>query len=314
VITHTFLEFEAYASAVGDADLKMVLPRIEKPRWEISEFHVGEFHLQYGSEWSGNIAEGVTRPDGKILFVPLHGRHHANGSPLEEHSVFVMDAASEFTISVQESHDWCSVFLPAQASNKALDLPGWSEPRSKSTYAVELDDAEIANLRWLLTQLHDSIRTNPEILVEQASRNAIRDDLVKTCQRITPSCQQPASAIGRPPLRRDEVIRVLRKLIASHSHDCLTIDDFTRALDISERSLRNVFLEFYGMPPRKFLMIQRLNRVRNVLRASDPDETTVTAVAAHFGFWHFGRFAGAYHKVFQEAPSTTLQGRHQPCA
>ncbi|MEW4565532.1 helix-turn-helix domain-containing protein [Bremerella sp. JC770] len=313
MITHTFLEFEAYASAVGDADIRMVLPRIEKPRWEISEFHVDEFHLQYGSEWSGNIAEGITRPDGKIIFIPLHGRHYANGTPLEEHSVFVMDAGSEFTIRVPEPHDWCSVFLPTSTIDAAHGLSDRRESKTKSTYAVELRDSEIANLRWLLTQLHDSVRTNPEILVEQAACNAVRDDLVKACQRITPGCEQPASSIGRPPLRRDEVIRALRKLIASHAHDCLTIDDFTQALDISERSLRNVFLEYYGMPPRKFLMIQRLNHVRNALRASDPDETTVTAVAAHFGFWHFGRFAGAYHKVFQEAPSTTLHDRCQPC-
>ncbi|WDI41764.1 helix-turn-helix domain-containing protein [Bremerella sp. P1] len=313
MITHTFLEFEAYASAVGDADLRMVLPRIDKPRWEISEFHVDEFHLQYGSEWSGNIAEGVTRPDGKIVFIPLHGRHHANGLPLGEHSVFVMDAASEFTISVQEAHDWCSLFLPDSRAEPNRSSAGRHQGRSQGTYTVELNDQEIANLRWLMTQLHDSIQCNPDILTQKAARDAVKDDLVKVCQRITSVSQEPATTTGRPPLRRDEVIRTLRNLIATHSHECLTIEDFTKALDISERSLRNVFLEYYGMPPRKFLMIQRLNHVRNVLRASHPEETTVTAVAAHFGFWHFGRFAGAYHKIFQEAPSATLNGNCQTC-
>lgn len=311
--THTFLEFEAYASAVSDADVRMVLPRIDKPRWEISEFHVDECHLQFGSEWSGNIAEGVTRPDGTVLFVPLHGRHHANGSPLAEHSVFIMNAASEFTISVQEPHDWCSLFLPNSPAASANGQHPLSNLRGRSAYAVEMDDQEIANLRWLLTQLHDSILTNPEILDEKVARETIKDDLVKACRRIKPDRQPSTPITGRPPLRRDEVIRVLRELIATRGHECLTIEDFTRALDISERTLRNVFLEYYGMPPRKFLMIQRLNHVRNVLRASHPEETTVTAVAAHFGFWHFGRFAGAYHKVFQESPSTTLNGSYQPC-
>ncbi|WP_206668892.1 helix-turn-helix domain-containing protein [Bremerella volcania] len=272
-----------------------------------------DFHLQYGSEWSGNIAEGVTRPDGKILFIPLHGRHHANGLPLDEHSVFVMNAASEFTISVQEPHDWCSLFLPSCPSEPALSHRDSQASRSPSAYSVELDDQEMANLRWLLTQLHDSIQCNPDILNEKAASRAVKDDLVKVCQRITSASQSSAATTGRPPFSRDEVIRVLRDLIANHSHECLTIDDFTQALDISERSLRNVFLEYYGMPPRKFLMIQRLNHVRNVLRVADPEETTVTAVAAHFGFWHFGRFAGAYHKIFQESPSTTLYGSCQPC-
>lgn len=313
MITHTFLEFEAYASAVGDADLKMVLPRIDKPRWEISEFHVDDFHLQFGSEWSGNIAEGVTRPDGQILFIPLHGRHSANGMPLDEHSVFVMNAASEFTISVQEPHDWCSVFLPTKPADAALGQFVRPASSTSPTYTVELDDQASANIRWLLTQLHDSIQCNPDILHEKAACRAVKDDLVTVCRSVTSVHQQPAATTGRPPLSRDKVIRTLRDMIASHAHECLTIEDFTQTLDISERSLRNVFLEYYGMPPRKYLMIQRLNRVRNVLKAADPEETTVTAVAAHFGFWHFGRFAGAYHKVFQESPSTTLHGTCQPC-
>ncbi|MFN3150244.1 helix-turn-helix domain-containing protein [Bremerella sp.] len=312
MITHTFLEFEAYASAVGDADVRMVLPRMDKPRWEISEFNVGELHLQFGSEWSGNIAEGVTRPDGKILFIPLHGQHHANGLPLGDNSVFLMEAASEFTIRVPEQHDWCSIFLPEdpQPTNHAANS---HDKRKSRTCAVELDDQEMNNLRWLMTQLHDTIRTNPEILNEKSACRALKDDLFKTCQQVTSVHQRPTAATGRPPLRRDEVIRVLRELIADHSSEGLTIDDFTKALDISERSLRNVFLEYYGMPPRKFLIIQRLNQVRNVLKAADPEETTVTAVAAHFGFWHLGRFAGAYQKIFQEAPSTTLSSCYQPC-
>lgn len=312
MITHTFLEFEAYASAVSDADVRMVLPRIDRPRWEISEFHVEELHLQFGSEWSGNIAEGVTRSDGRIIFIPLHGRHHANGMCLGDNSVFLMNAASEFTIRVPEQHDWCSIFIPSGQAGEITSTNGY-ENGSPRACAVELNEQDMTSIRWLMAQLHDTIRCNPDILNEKAACRAVKDDLIKTCHQITSVNQQPVATTGRPPLCRDEVIRVLRELIAGHSHECLTIEDFTKALDISERSLRNVFLEYYGMPPRKFLMIQRLNQVRNTLKSSDPEETTVTAVAARYGFWHFGRFAGAYQKVFQEAPSTTLNSGCQLC-
>ena len=42
---------------------------------------------------------------------------------------------------------------------------------------------------------------------------------------------------------------------------------------------------------------------------SDPEMTMVTAVAAQFGFWHFGRFAGEYRRLSGEAPSQTLRGK-----
>jgi AraC-like DNA-binding protein len=38
-----------------------------------------------------------------------------------------------------------------------------------------------------------------------------------------------------------------------------------------------------------------------------PDNTTsVTAVAARYGFTHFGRFAAAYRRRFGELPSVTF--------
>jgi AraC-like DNA-binding protein len=55
-------------------------------------------------------------------------------------------------------------------------------------------------------------------------------------------------------------------------------------------------------------MTYRLHRVRSALQTAEP-ETTVTAIAVEFGFWHFGRFAAAYRKLFGESPSATLYGK-----
>lgn len=101
-------------------------------------------------------------------------------------------------------------------------------------------------------------------------------------------------------------MRTIRDVIERHADEGLTIDDLATAADVSERTLRTLFIEFYGVPPREYLLTHRLHRVREALRKAEPDETTVTAVAAGFGFWHFGRFAGAYRRKFGESPSTTL--------
>jgi AraC family ethanolamine operon transcriptional activator len=50
---------------------------------------------------------------------------------------------------------------------------------------------------------------------------------------------------------------------------------------------------------------------RRAMRDGAPGTTTVTEIAAQYGFWQFGRFAGEYKALFGEAPSATL---HRPRA
>jgi hypothetical protein len=45
---------------------------------------------------------------------------------------------------------------------------------------------------------------------------------------------------------------------------------------------------------------------RALLRA-DPSKSTVTRIVTDQGFWELGRFSVAYHGLFGESPSETLQ-------
>ena len=63
------------------------------------------------------------------------------------------------------------------------------------------------------------------------------------------------------------------------------------------------------MSPKQYLLLRRMNLARAALRDGFPVTTTVTEIAAQYGFWQFGRFAGEYKSLFGETPSTTL---HRP--
>ncbi len=77
-----------------------------------------------------------------------------------------------------------------------------------------------------------------------------------------------------------------------------------RRLDVSTRTLEYSFQEVLDTTPAAYIKIVRLHEARRAIRRAAPQET-VTNIAATWGFWHFGRFASDYRKLFGELPSET---------
>jgi AraC family ethanolamine operon transcriptional activator len=80
---------------------------------------------------------------------------------------------------------------------------------------------------------------------------------------------------------------------------------------VSERTLQNVFREYYGLGPVRYLQLRQLHRIRHALRAADPEAVSVTDVVVRHGEWQFGRFASRYRQLFGELPSETLRTKRR---
>ena len=77
-------------------------------------------------------------------------------------------------------------------------------------------------------------------------------------------------------------------------------------INTSERVLEYAFNKIYGLSPKRFLTVLRLNEARQLLIKSVPHEVNVTNVAMSCGFRHMGRFSAEYKSLFGELPSKTL--------
>ena len=107
-----------------------------------------------------------------------------------------------------------------------------------------------------------------------------------------------------------QVVERASQLLREHAGEGGRIGLISRAVGVSERTLRNAFRRTHGLSPKQYDLRERLRAVRQAL-CDVSSSDTVTTVASQYGFFELGRFAGLYKHAFGESPSQTLRSRRR---
>jgi len=75
---------------------------------------------------------------------------------------------------------------------------------------------------------------------------------------------------------------------------------------VSERKLRQAFIDLYGVSPIHYFRLRPMTRARAQL-LDRMSTATINEIALEAGIKHQGRFARYYREVFGELPSETTQ-------
>ena len=105
-----------------------------------------------------------------------------------------------------------------------------------------------------------------------------------------------------PPILRHAVA-----FIHENADADIGLDDIAAAVNVSARSVQYAFRRHLNTTPLEYLRRVRLDRAHRDLKAADPANDTVTAIAGRWGFSHAGRFSLAYKAAFGTPPSETLR-------
>jgi AraC-like DNA-binding protein len=147
----------------------------------------------------------------------------------------------------------------------------------------------------------------PETLVNPTVAHGLEQALIHAMVDCISPPHRPADRSAHR--RHDRIMRRFHAAISEHSEGAIYIPELCAMVGVPERTLRLCCSESLGMGPKRYLLLRRLNLAHHALRAADANATTVTEVAADFGFWNFGRFSIQYKALYGENPSATL---HRP--
>jgi AraC-like DNA-binding protein len=121
----------------------------------------------------------------------------------------------------------------------------------------------------------------------------------------------PSNATAEHDLLNDPTVPGALKdavsFIHGHAADDIGVNDVAASVHLTARAVQYLFRQRLDTTPTEYLRRVRLHRARQELTASRGSRTSVSEIAARWGFAHTGRFAVLYRQTYGESPHNTLR-------
>lgn len=251
-------------------------------------------------------------PDFAALHIPLQGRlEYAHGR--EGRRVAGPGAAAFFSeheaVHLRWSGDLQLLVLRihrAALARKLAALTG-RRPSGPVVFAPEVGGPRHRALLSTVMTLQETVdRFGPDGLPPVLA--AEYEELVLSMLLLDHDHSHSDGIRGHIPSLPGRSMRAAVDFVADHFAEPITAATLARAAHVSERTLYEGFQREFGLAPLTYVRRFRLERAREALIASAPDDgATVAEVAASHGFGHLGRFAASYRERYGESPSETLR-------
>ena len=254
--------------------------------------------------WSPGVLQRGTAPVGTWAFgLPLaaEGSLHVRRRPVQAGELlaatshddigFAATGRTEMMIVVMPTlliDRWVQARRGVDKLNVDLPSPRWQVPAADMNRRA----SALNSLLQALTKEPDHLAGPGFSKVEERIFDVILDMI-------------PSAEVVEPLHSRARIAREVLKVLKERLDDPPGITELCIAVGARERTLHLSCVEAFGRPPAALLAELRLNAAHRALSRPAKD-TSVTGVAALYGFSHFGRFASVYRRQFDELPSATF--------
>jgi AraC family transcriptional regulator, ethanolamine operon transcriptional activator len=259
--------------------------------------------------WSPGVLQRGSAPGGTWVFgLPLlaEGSLHVRRRPAPPGELIAATSRDDVGFAATGRTDLMVVVLPTPLIDR------WVQTRR----GIERFDVDLPTPRWqvpvaemtrrasALSDLLQALRTQSTDFLAARSLSHIEAHIFDVILDMIPSAE-----VIEPLHSRARIARAVLTLLHERLDDPPSITELCQAVGARERTLYLSCVEAFGRPPATLLAELRLNAAHRAL-LHPTKETSVTAVAAFYGFTHFGRFAGFYRRQFGELPSETFSKGH----
>lgn len=261
-------------------------------RVSLQALQVGGCATFAGTGQHQKIAVGLPMTDARHMRIDARA--------LREDCFIVMQETQPFTFTGIGATRWAGITLPCD--HPLLDPRTLELLSAARTVRTRTQVECLSHLRALVNR---ALSPDPAVRFTSApAAAALEQDISLAIARVLQFSHEDRE-FKRRHLRTHHARALARclELILVTGEPVLSMEDLIRAAAVSERTLRSLFLAYFGASPIRLLKAKQLWEVRAALL--NQPEHGVMQVAQRFGIWDSSLFARNYRALFSERPSET---------
>jgi len=276
---------------------------ISKYRFDTGKFYghhdgVQLNNLQFGhaDRHEGMMFEGLSPKDCLTIAIlqKSTGCVCVNDLKMEAGDVIIIDDSKPYDFS--SSHHTIMAIISISKTLVATDFPWILDTTDK----IFKDKDNI---------LSDTIENEWRRVLEEPNLFNNDDDLKVMENKIIKAikCSFEGQTGERCHLTEGEKTALeVRSFLLNSLEETMSIQSIVEQFKTSDKTLQSSFKSLFGITPKRFINLLKLNKAHENLHHADALTTNVSDIAAKWGFSHFGRFAKEYNALFEVLPSETL--------
>lgn len=288
-----------------------LLSRETGDHWTASA-NLDEVHF-WTTRLTGSYRVRTGTPNGVVLLqFDLSGNtsRRIRGTTLGGDDILVASARTELEGVLTGPHHGVSLVVPDDVVTDALVA---RTPRFDRLGSVPLvlsqSVARLAALRRFAAVALDPFSQNQSGHVRSLMSGDALDLLMNAL--VSHFDGDDLTTTGIPNVQRLPIVRRVEEFMRAHLGDRLMLHDLCRVARASQRTVEYAFSSIYGMGPKQYLRILRLNEVRRTFRTEPPEASSIKDIAYRHGLWHLGHFTTDYRRLFGETPDETRARRER---
>ena len=293
-------EFFDYAAMQESAKNWLYLSKYRFGTGEFYGCHSGVQlnHLQFGhaDRHEGMMFEGFSPKDCLTIAIlqKSNGRVCVNCLKMESGDIVIIDDSKPYDFS--SSHSTLMAIVSISKSLVATEIP-WILCAADTKFK---DNNHI--LSGAIENEWRRISEEPNLFADANEIEVMEKKIVKAIKYALVGQTGEECHLTEGEKTALEV----RSFLLNSLEETMTIQGITAQFKVSDKTLETSFKSLFGITPKRFKYLLRLNHAHEDLQLADAQTTNVSDIASKWGFSNFGRFAKDYQALFGPLPSKTL--------